>query len=290
MIEFSNFSCLQLLLYVHSCIIPQVRHVEPFMLLLKLIHWSREEARDRAALLRANGFKADWREPKGLGFLRELREKRPAAIVIDLSRLPMQGRDVALAIRHQKATRGIPIVFVEGSAEKVDRVKKSLPDAVFTTWTKIAAALEKAIANPPAEPKVPSSVFAGYAGAPLPRKLGIKPNSIVGLVNAPRGFERTLAPLPNGAKVKRSSHAAGEIVLWFVRSKAELAGWIARHAKSILGGKLWIVWPKRSSRLATDLGQQDVRAAGLGAGLVDFKICSIDQTWSGLLFTRRKLK
>jgi CheY-like chemotaxis protein len=258
--------------------------------LLKLIHWSEEEAKERAKVLRAGGYEVDCRQPKGLSFLRDLREVPPAAIVIDLSRLPMQGRDIALAIRHQKATRNIPIVFVAGSPEKVDRVMKSLPDAVFTSWSKVAAVLKKAIANPPAEPVVPPSVLAGYSGTPLPKKLGIKPNSVVGLVNAPKGFERALAPLPEGARPKRSSRISGDVALWFVRSKGELAEEVGRRAKGIGGGKLWIVWPKRSSVLATDLGQQEVRAAGLGAGLVDFKICSLDETWSGLLFTRRKLR
>jgi hypothetical protein len=167
-------------------------------------------------------------------------------------------------------------------------VKESLPDAVFTSWKRIATAVRKAIAHPPSKPVVPPSALAGYSGTPLPKKLGIKPNSIVGLVNAPKGFEGALVPMATGAKAKRLSRAGGDIALWFVRSKAELYKGIGRHARSIGAGKLWIVWPKRSSDLAVDLRQQDVRAAGLGAGLVDFKICSIDETWSGLLFTRRK--
>jgi hypothetical protein len=131
-------------------------------------------------------------------------------------------------------------------------------------------------------------VLAGYSGTPLPKKLGIKSNSIVGLVSAPKGFERALVSMANGARSERSSLAAGDIALWFVRSKAELARGIGRQAKAIGAGKLWIVWPKRSSDRSIDLGQPEVRAAGLAVGLVDFKVCSIDETWSGLLFTRRK--
>lgn len=279
-----------LFLHINSCILAPRTHVEFLMKLLKLVHWSEEEAKGRAKVLRARGYQADCRKPKGLSFLRDLREHPPTAVVIDLSRLPMQGRDIALAVRHQKATRNIPIVFVGGLPEKVDRVKKSLPDAVFTSWQKIGTALKRAVANPPSNPVVPSSPLAGYSGTPLPKKLGIKPNSVVGLVNAPKGFERALVPMVKGARAKRSSRAAGDVALWFVRSKVELAGAIGRHATTIGAGKLWIVWPKRSSHLAIDFGQQEVRAAGLGAGLVDFKICSIDETWSGLLFTRRKLK
>jgi len=188
---------------------------------VRLIHWSQKEARERAKILRAGGFEAHWTEPKGLSFLRELREDPPAAIVIDLSRLPMQGRDIGPAIRHQAATRSIPLVFVGGEEEKVARVKGNLPDAVFTTWEKIGIALKRAIANPPLHPVVPSSPLAGYSGTPLPKKLGIKPNSVVGLVKAPKAFERALTPMPEGARAKRSSSIAGQVALWIALHETE---------------------------------------------------------------------
>jgi hypothetical protein len=79
-----------------------------------------------------------------------------------------------------------------------------------------------------------------------------------------------------------------QLAVWFVRSLRDLERDIRSAAARLTEGSLWIAWPKRSSRQASDLTQQRVREAGLGAGLVDYKVCAIDATWSGLLFTRRK--
>ncbi len=255
---------------------------------VRLIHWNEKEAKGRSKLIRAEGYGVAWQVPRGLSFLRELRENPPAAIVIDLSRLPAQGRDMGLAVRHQKATRNIPLVFVGGLPVKVARVKASLPDAAYTSWEHIGSALKKAISHPPAKPVVPKSVLEGYSGTPLPKKLGVKPHMTVALVNAPNDFRVTLGELPEGTKAKNSIGNAGDLTLWFVKSKADLDQNIERIAHDIGGGKLWIAWPKKASGISTDLTQLNVREAGLEVGLVDFKICAIDATWSALLFTRRK--
>jgi hypothetical protein len=224
----------------------------------------------------------------GAGFLRDLRERTPAAVVIDLSRLPMQGRDVGLAVRHQKATRSLPLVFVEGEPVKVARVKESLPDAVYTTWGRLPSALERAIARPPARPVVPSSALAGYSGTPLPKKLGVREGSQVAFLGAPRGFPRALGPLPRGAVLREGLRGSPDLILWFVRSRAELLGRLPRIRKGLGEGAVWICWRKQASGETTDLTQAKVRASGLAAGLVDYKICAIDSVWSGLLFTRRR--
>jgi hypothetical protein len=78
------------------------------------------------------------------------------------------------------------------------------------------------------------------------------------------------------------------LTIWFTKSRKELKANIGKMAVTIGEGKLWIAWPKKGASLASDLTQQDVREAGLAVGLVDYKICTIDETWSGLLFTRRK--
>ena len=110
----------------------------------------------------------------------------------------------------------------------------------------------------------------------------------VALVNAPDNFRVTLGELPEGTKAKNSIGNAGDLTLWFVKSKADLDQNIKRVVQSIGGSKLWIAWPKKGASTVSDLTQQDVREIGFAAGLVDFKICSIDETWSGLLFTRRR--
>jgi hypothetical protein len=133
-----------------------------------------------------------------------------------------------------------------------------------------------------------SSVPAGYSGTPLPRKLGIKPGSRLALVGSPRGFEKTLGELPPGVAVRRRAQGPSDVVVAFFERDAELRRRlpILKRALDYAGG-LWIVWPKRASGVATDLGEAQVRAAGLAIGLVDNKVCAIDETWSGLRFVYR---
>jgi CheY-like chemotaxis protein len=218
--------------------------------------------------------------------LRTLRADPPDAVVVDLSRLPSQGRDVAIAIRQYRSTRHVPLVLVDGDSEKVARIRALLPDATYANWRTVRAALRHALARPPVAPVVPGSMLAGYAGAPLVKKLGIKPDAVVGLVGAPPGFERLLGRLPRGARVRRQAPGPRDLTLWFVRSRRELTREIRRMVPAATAAGLWILWPKQASRLATDLAQSEVRRAGLAAGLVDFKVCAVDATWSGLRFTR----
>jgi CheY-like chemotaxis protein len=253
------------------------------VLRVRLVHWNAEEAEERAAILRSAGYRVEW-GPIDPGALRRLREKPPAAVVIDLGRIPSHGRDVGVALRTGKATRQVPLVFVGGEPEKVARVRKLLPDAVYTEWNGIASALRKAIAAPPAEPVVPASNLAGYSGTPLPKKLGIGESSRVALFEAPPEFEKVLGDLPPGAKLRRGEKGECDLAIWFVRSRRDLEIGLRRHTPPPKG--IWIAWPKKASGVETDVGEKDVRRAGLAAGLVDYKICSIDATWSGLKFTR----
>ncbi|MBN1582355.1 MAG: hypothetical protein JXA89_16735 [Anaerolineae bacterium] len=255
---------------------------------IQLIHWQADEAKERAARLERAGYQVDCQIPGGSAYLRALEATAPDAVVIDLSRLPSQGRDFALLIRKRKGTRYFPLVFVGGAPEKVSRIQELLPDALTTCWERIDEALEEAIANPPADPIAPDSQFAAYAGKPLWKKLGIKPNSMVGLIDTPPDFGRTLAELPEGVRLQQQVYEGCDLFVWFVQSRDELEARIAEMAALAERGPLWIAWPKKASRMTTDLTQQHVRDVGLATGLVDYKICSIDKTWSSLLFTKRQ--
>jgi hypothetical protein len=134
---------------------------------------------------------------------------------------------------------------------------------------------------------------AGYSGTPLPRKLGIKPGARLGLIRPPADFTRTLGELPDGVAPKPVGRSGEfEVIVCFCRSSKELArdlpGLPARLSPA---GGLWLAWPKKtakkSSGLATDLGEAEVRARGLATGLVDNKVCAIDEAWSGLRFVVR---
>jgi len=128
---------------------------------------------------------------------------------------------------------------------------------------------------------MPRPAPAGYSGTPLPAKLGIKPGAVVALIDAPRGFESTLAPLPDGARTTRTSRARADLTLWFVASQRALAARMKSMAPRAERSGLWIVWPKLSAMTGSDLTEGIVRQRALAAGLVDFKVCAVDATWSG---------
>jgi len=129
--------------------------------------------------------------------------------------------------------------------------------------------------------------MAGYSGTPLVKKLGIKPNFNVAFVNAPENFLKEL-DLPPQATVNSRSNKALDFALLFVRTEKELKQNFKKFAARLQpSGMLWVAWPKKSSGVLTDLMFASVQAIGLAAGLVDVKICAVDDTWSGLKFVYR---
>ena len=133
-----------------------------------------------------------------------------------------------------------------------------------------------------------SASGAGYSGTPLVRKLGIKPGARLALINPPDGFDDTLGELPDGVTMKSRLRAPNDVIVSFHTDAPELERRLPalRRALDVDGG-LWLAWPKRSSGIATDLSDGEVRRLGLAAGLVDNKVCAIDATWSGLRFVYR---
>lgn len=130
--------------------------------------------------------------------------------------------------------------------------------------------------------------MAGYSGTPLTKKLGIKGGSRVWLVNAPRGFRKTLDDLPEDVLFVTQSAKPLDLILYFVKSRLELTNKFTKLASSLApAGMLWIAWPKRASGVSTDLSDNVVREIGLAAGLVDTKVCAINEVWSGLRFVIR---
>ncbi len=128
----------------------------------------------------------------------------------------------------------------------------------------------------------------GYSGTPLVRKLGIKPDATVALVNAPPGFDDVLGELPHGVTVRRRLRGPADVIVSFHVDRARLERRLpALRAALTDAGGLWLAWPKRAAGVATDLGEHAVRELGLAAGLVDNKVCAIDATWSGLRFVYR---
>jgi len=122
---------------------------------------------------------------------------------------------------------------------------------------------------------------AGYSGTPLPRKLGIRPGHRVLLLGAPVGFE--VGELPDGVRVARRARGRADVIVSFHTARADLARRmpVLRALMEPAAG-LWIAWPKRASKVATDLTEDVVRELSLANVLVDNKVAALDTTWSGL--------
>ncbi len=250
---------------------------------VRLVSWKPEEAEEQAALLRSFGHEVD-ASPVATGTIRELPRAEVDAFVLDLDRLPSQGRDVGVTLRRAKSSRHVPLVFAGGAPEKVERVRELLPDAIFAGWHEVAAALERAIASPPSDPVVPDSNLAAYASTLLPQKLGIKEGSVVCVVGAPDGF--SLDGLPPDAVVRR--RGSRDLTMVWVRSAAEAERVWDRLAADEKVDDVWVVWAKKASPLYSGVTQANVREPGMARGFVDFKVCAIDETWTALRFKRRR--
>lgn len=251
---------------------------------VRLAHWDEGEGRERQRQLEALGFDVRFDAGDSLFVTRQIKAGPPDAVVIDLSRRPSSGREVAHAVRATKATRHLPIVFVDGEPEKVRKTKQFIPDATFTTWARIKTALPKAMANPPRDPVVPDH---NWTGKPTTAKLGVKSGFKVALLGAPKGIADALKPWPATVTLTARPEPDADLYLCFAKSSPELQAHLL-SMRVAARQTLWLAWPKKASGVKSELDGNLVREAGLRAGWVDFKVCAIDATWSGLAFKRRQ--
>jgi hypothetical protein len=127
--------------------------------------------------------------------------------------------------------------------------------------------------------------MAGYSGTPLPKKLGIKPGHRVAVIHPPSDFEDTLGALPHevALQVGLGGELPLDVIVVFVIRRAELEQQLPSIRQRMApNAGFWVAWPKRSSGVATDMTENVVRDVALPTGLVDNKVCAIDETWSGL--------
>ena len=253
---------------------------------IRLIHWNGPEGRERKLRLASLGHHVEFDDVDGPGLGKVLRRSLPDAYVIDLSRLPSGGRQIAMWLRSNKSTRHVPIVFVDGDPEKVKRIRELLPDATYSTWSRLKTALPKALAAPASNPVIPPSSI--YTGRPTVEKLGVKAGMRVCLVNAPPRFADMLTPVPDNVAYTARPKSDCDLFVAFVRSRQELVAQFTQLSNDISRQTLWIAWPKKASGVKSDLDGNLVRETGLASGWVDFKVCSVDDTWSGLAFKRRR--
>ena len=249
-----------------------------------LFHWKPEEAQPLLTALRASGHKVVY-ESKIANY-RELREDPPEAIVIDLSRMPSHGRELAVFIRGSKHLRHIPIVFVNGEPEKVAAVRHLIPDATYTTTPRVKSALRSALASPPAAPVRPQQMMERWGTRSAAQKLGIAKDSRVAVIDPPPDYARAIGDLPEGATYEEDSTADCKLALWFVHGPAEFHAALPRMRRLAAQARLWILWRKSKPG---GLNGNLIRQGAIDVGLVDYKICSVNEAWSAMVFAVKKV-
>jgi hypothetical protein len=250
---------------------------------VRLFHWNAEEARPLLTVLQAAGHLVHYQERFALP--REHRESVPDAYLIDLSRLPSHGREVGVYLRSRKRTRHIPIVFIAGTPDKIEYVRRAIPDAVYTPASRVRSAIKSAIANPPLNPVKPG--HERWSNRTTAQKLGIAKDQQVAVIDPPSGYTQAIGELPEGAYFDEDATQACAVTLWFVHGVPDFHAALPRMRKLAAGTKLWLLWRKNKR---DGLDGNLIRAGCAAVGLVDYKICSVSDTWSGMVFAVKKMR
>jgi hypothetical protein len=254
---------------------------------VRLFHWNAKEAGALIGELRAAGFEVVYNAETQSTSVRKLKESGAVAVVIDLSRLPSHGKYVGAWVRGSKSTRHLPLVFVGGEAEKVAALREQIPDAVYSSVAGAGVALKKAIARPPSDPVVPKQMMETAPGRTAAQKMGIREGSVVGLIDPPADYLKVFGVLPEGVVLEEGSRNACPVTVWFVHDPGEYQAALALRRLLAAKSRLWIVWEKGRR---DGLNGNFVREAALAMGLVDYKICSLDGVWTGMVFAVKKAR
>ena len=196
---------------------------------VRVIHWKAAEAGSLIEMVRQVGFRAEFEpDPNGAVVARAIKSSVPDAVVIDLTRLPSQGREMAVWLRNQKITREIPIVFFGGEAGKVDRVKSVIPDAAYATEATLGRLLKKACAGRAANSVVPPSAMERFAGKTAAQKLGVVATSTVAVIDAPRDYALVLGAMPDAVEFFEDPSEVKNVTLWFIRDAEAMRSAVRR--------------------------------------------------------------
>ncbi len=257
---------------------------------VRLLHWKESEAAAHIDALRQAGHQVDYDEQFRPALMKTWRESPPDAFVIDLSRLPSHGREIAIALRQSSRTRAVPIVFCGGDEEKVARIRSELPDAGYCTLPKLRSALRTALANRPTNPVKPVQMMDRYGSRSTAQKLGIKESSTVRLIEPPRNALQALGDLPSNVEIlDDSANGPASVTLCFLHDAHSLLPTLSRVRGLAATSKLWMLWRKGGSVARGDVTETTLRQNAIDLGLVDYKVCSVNNVWSGMLLCRKAL-
>jgi CheY-like chemotaxis protein len=255
---------------------------------IRLLHWKASEAVQYFDILGSAGYEVEHDEQFLPAMMRSWRESPPDAFVIDLSRLPSHGREIAIALRQSPKTRRIPILFCEGAGEKVEQIRRLLPDATYCRLARLRSTLQKALASGPTDAVVPAGMMERYSSRTAAQKLGIQEGAAVSLIDPPRDFIKVLGELPAGVEVLDGvGEAVTPVTLCFVHELDSLRSTLFAMRRTAHKTKLWILWRKGGSAARGDVTEASIREQAAGLGLVDYKICSVNQVWSAMLFAAK---
>src|SRR5581483_10054769 len=207
----------------------------------------------------------------------------------DLSRLPSHGREIAIPLRNSRRTANVPLIFCEGAKEKVTAVQRTLPDAAYCTLRNLRSTLQSALRNPPRDPVKPVAMMDRYGLRTVAQKLGIRESSAVRVIDPPRDVSEILSPLPNGVELLEDASSQNvSVTLCFVPDAPSLFETLSRVRIFARDSKLWVLWRKGGQTARGDLTETLLRTNALDLGLVDYKICSVNQVWSAMAFALKR--
>lgn len=245
-----------------------------------LLHWKEEELADLAARLSGSGFHIEPYVPvPGEGLKGLVARDRPELLLISLDRLPSNGHAVAAHFQKRKDARTIPIVFIGGAPEKVEKIRAAMPRAWFTCWDSAASVLQQAATGsaPPVAKEKPAS--------PPPRamyeKLGLKADSEVAVLGAPADLYRLVPDLPFEVFEVDQPGPRTDTTLWFLRSMDEVNDGFAWIAARMSRPRIWTFY-RRGSKSGMNWGLLSERAAAVG--LAQYKILRFSDEWTGVAF------
>ncbi len=259
---------------------------------VRLLHWNAQEAAAHIVILRRSRHTVEYQEQFHPSLMKNWRESPPDAFVIDLSRLPSHGREIAISLRQSPRTKLVPIVFCDGLEEKVNVVRGILPDAVYCSLPTLAVTLRKVLKDRPVDavkrPVKPPAMMDRYKDRTAAQKLGIANSSTLVLIDPPANAMKVLGELPPEVEIFDHPASHASVTLCFLHQPHLLGLTLSGVRRRAATSKLWLLWRKGGSAARGDVTERLVRESALDLGLVDYKICSVDSTWTAMLFALKK--